>query len=92
MTEADIQRAIRKEIERRGGKCIKIHGNEFTVAGTPDLLGGLDGRPFAIEVKRPGGKPTLKQAHELAGWEAQGWAVGIAHSVQDALQILGVAQ
>ena len=88
MTEAALQRAIQREVKKRGGKAIKQHGGPYSVAGTPDLIGSLAGRPFAIEVKLPGQVTTLKQSHELAQWAEQGWAAGVATSVEEALQII----
>ncbi len=88
MTEATLQRAIQKAIRDAGGKVIKIHGNAYTQAGTPDLIGVLRGVSFAIEVKRPGQSATLLQTHELEQWGLQGWAVGVATSVQEALDII----
>lgn len=51
---------------RRQPRCWvrKTHGSAYT-AGVADLIGCLNGRFFAIEVKRPGEIPTVLQAHEL---------------------------
>jgi len=89
MTEADLQRKIQSAIREAGGKVIKIHGGPYTVAGTPDLIGVLNGRSFAIEVKLPGKQPTAKQQVELAAWEAQGWATGVVRSVREAMHAIG---
>ena len=86
--EKTIEKWIRTAIEQRGGKVYKLHGTQFSMTGAPDLIGCLKGVPFAIEVKRPGGKATPKQYHELQGWSAQGWAVGVATSVDEALAII----
>ena len=88
MSEAQLQRRIQRAIAERGGKVYKLHGNQFGVAGAPDLIGVLDGRSFAIEVKQPGGKPTALQEHELKAWAAQGWATGIATCADEALEII----
>ena len=88
MKEATIQRKIQEEIRKRGGKVYKLHGNQYGVAGQPDLVGALDGVSFAIEVKRPGGVATAKQAHELRQWAAQGWATGVATCVEEAMAII----
>jgi len=88
MTEADIQRKIQAAIRSRGGKCIKIHGGPYSVAGTPDLIGVLNGRSFAIEVKKPGKHATTKQELELAAWAGQGWIAGVATSVEDAMALI----
>ena len=88
MTEADIQRKIQAAINLRGGKCIKIHGGPYSVAGTPDLIGVLDGRSFAVEVKQPGKRATAKQELELSAWGNQGWLVGVVTSVEEVLELL----
>lgn len=88
VSEAAIQRRIQAAIRNAGGKVYKLHGGQFGVAGAPDLIGALHGRPFAIEVKRPGGKPTALQEHELKAWAEQGFAVGIATNVDEALEII----
>lgn len=89
MREADLQRKIQNSIREAGGKCIKIHGGPYTVAGTPDLIGVLNGRSFALEVKLPGERPSAKQQAELAAWAAQGWTACVVTSVQEALSAIG---
>jgi Holliday junction resolvase len=88
VSEATLQRKIQAAVKAAGGKVIKIHGGQFSVAGTPDLIGTLNGRPFAVEVKVPGGKVTKLQEHELEAWKAQGWNVGVAYSVEEAMGII----
>ena len=89
MTEAQVQRAFQAEVKRRGGKAYKLHGSPYSVAGQPDVIGALDGVSFAVEFKTEGKRPTPKQEHELAAWAAQGWAAGVATSVEEALAIVG---
>jgi hypothetical protein len=91
VTEAALQRKIQAALRDRGGKVIKVHGGAYAVAGTPDLIGAIDGVSFAIEVKRPGERPSAKQEAELSAWAAQGWATGVACSVQDAMEIVDAA-
>lgn len=57
--ETDLQRAIQRWVTERGGKVIKVHGNEMNV-GEPDLIGGLtftlkrkEGTPSVIRVSVP---------------------------------------
>jgi len=94
MTEASLQRSIQKAIEAAGGKVYKIHGGPYSVVGAPDLMGSLDGKPFAIEVKLPGKLSTLtpKQAYELQCWKAQGWNTGVATTVEEAKTIVYLSQ
>lgn len=37
----------------------KIHGGPFQAAGIPDIIGVINGRFIAIEVKQPGKEKTL---------------------------------
>ena len=83
MLEASIVSAIRARVKRKGGKCYKLHGSAFGVAGAPDLIGCYHGQPFAVEVKQPGRGATVIQRRELDEWRAQGWVSGVAHSVDE---------
>jgi hypothetical protein len=72
----------------------KRHGTAMGVAGDPDLYGTVGGRHFEIEVKRPNdpsSRLTKLQAQRLQEWKMAGAIVGVARSVEDALQILGFA-
>lgn len=66
----------------------KTHGNQFQT-GQPDILGSHKGRAVAIEVKRPGRKPTEVQTYVLSRWLAAGAVVGCAHDLEEALGIIG---
>lgn len=90
MLEKDIIRAIRTSIERRGGKIYKLHGSPYAQAGAPDLIGSLCGRPFVLEVKRPGLKATALQEHELNAWREQGWVAAVVCSADEALKAIGL--
>jgi hypothetical protein len=71
-------------------KCyvIKTHGSMYS-AGQPDLLGCYQGRTLALEVKRPGGKPTKLQAAILKKWGAAGAITGVVTSVEEVEKLLG---
>jgi len=72
----------------------KRHGTAMGVAGDPDLYGSIRGRHFEIEVKRPGDPgsiPTELQTRRMQEWRDAGAMVGIARSMEDALQILGLS-
>lgn len=126
--ESALVSKIKKALEARGAKAIKIHGTAFSTYGTPDLVGCLPekliiplpdgrtiqglqpyGRAFAIEVKFPGKndglekwarnsrqqnlyehEPTPAQHLQLLSWQAAGAIVGVARSVADSLEILGL--
>lgn len=56
--------------------------------GTPDFVGISKGIGFAIEVKRPGFKPTVEQSGQLLHAKLEGARTGIAHSLEEAIAIL----
>jgi hypothetical protein len=68
----------------------KRHGTAFGVAGDPDLYGTINGRHFEIEVKRVGNPPTPLQEKRIEEWRTSGAIVGVAHSVPEAREVLGV--
>lgn len=78
-------------------KAIKLHGDAYSVAGTPDILcvigdckdyEGEFGVPVLLEVKRPGNKPTPIQEKEMAAWRAVGAIVGVVHSLDEVKELL----
>ena len=59
-TEAELVSAMRKELVKvLGGDWTKIHGGPYQRVGVSDLLGCLNGRFIAVEVKLPGKEKTL---------------------------------
>lgn len=68
-------------------KAVKVPGTYR--AGTPDILGCLNGRAFVLEVKRPGGRATALQEAELSAWKQAGALAGVVRSVEDVRKLLG---
>jgi hypothetical protein len=87
-SEKTIVAAIRRYLEDIGAKTYKTHGGPFSHAGAPDILGCLNGRALALEVKRPGAAVTQLQAVELRSWERAGAIAGRVESVQDVKNLL----
>lgn len=52
--------------------------------GTPDFVGVFAGKPFALEVKRPGKKPTTEQLGELAWFKKAGGIAAVVYSKDQA--------
>lgn len=72
--------------------CFKAHGGPFQRAGVPDIIGCIDERFFAIEVKARSGKTTALQELTIQHIIAAGGLAGVATSVEQALDILGVGR
>jgi hypothetical protein len=64
-SEKAISEGIQRLVKRRGGWSVKFHGSAATRRGVPDRLICYRGRFLAVEEKKPGGKSTLLQQHEL---------------------------
>jgi hypothetical protein len=80
------------EARRLGFFVIKIHGNQYQMAGIPDVLCIRDGRAHWIEFKRPGEEPTRLQVHRMRQLEGVGCRTTVACSVSDVRTFLeGVA-
>lgn len=64
------------------GYARKTHGSPYSVAW-PDIIGSINGRMIAIEVKTPTGSATPRQLRELARWQRAGAVTMIARRVED---------
>ena len=59
--------------------------------GVPDILAVISGRFVAIEVKRPGGKPSRLQLMQIKRIQAAGGIAMVAESVDDVIDALASA-
>lgn len=99
-TEQEILNAILEYLNRSGhfawrnntGGIYKTHGEHqrffrFGLPGSADILGiqYQTGRFIAIEVKRPGKKPTDLQENFLKIIRHQGGIAMVAHSIDDVI-------
>lgn len=80
-----------RELHRQGEpiKCIKIHGNQYTEAGTPDLHITWRGQSYWLEAKVGDNQPSRIQQVRLREWAAAGGIAGIVRSVEDVKAMLG---
>lgn len=97
MTETDIQNQIRLALSKYGivvrmqsGNFELIDGRRIVcgVKGLSDLLFIGNGKIAFIEVKNIHGKPSKEQLNFLAAVKKLGHRAGIAHSVEEALEII----
>lgn len=99
--ERDIQRAVVALLEARGAVLVRVNGGmmpygnnrrvrfSFATVGTcSDLIACYLGRPLALEVKRPGEKPTDGQRLFLDAWERAGGTAAVVYSAAEAEALL----
>lgn len=86
--ETQITKAIRQVLAHAGARTIKIHGGNYQEDGIADLLVCYEGRFVAIEVKRPGCKPTPLQSAFLESIRRTGGIAFVAFSVDDVVREL----
>jgi len=91
-SEAEIQQSIAAYLDSHGRECFYVwHRMDQPTTcrvGTPDFVGWIRGRPFALEVKRPGAKETREQAGELLRGQLAGARVAVVHSLAEAAKAL----
>ena len=67
---------------------MRTEGGPYGRKGVPDIVGCLRGKMFALEVKRPGGKATELQLHELKRIRDAGGMAAVVESVNEVKEIL----
>lgn len=97
MTETDIQNQIRLALSKHG-IVIRLQSGNFElkdgrrivcgVKGVSDLLFIGSEKVAFIEVKNINGKPSQEQLNFIAAVKKLGHRAGIAHSVEEALEII----
>lgn len=88
--ESVIHRAILSTLRNYGGTWIKIHGSATQGGGISDIVGCIDGKFVALEVKRPDGTYGLtpKQKLFLDRISSEGGIAGVITSPDEAIETL----
>lgn len=90
--EADIQDAIEGYLKSLGTSCFYIRHRmdraTTCAVGCPDFIGWLGSKPFALEVKKPGQKPTTAQLGMLLWAQLAGAKAEVVHSLSEATEVL----
>jgi hypothetical protein len=63
--ESSITKSIQQLAKRLGWYPIKYHGNQFTIAGIPDLICFRGSHAAFLEVKQPNKHPTKLQTYRM---------------------------
>lgn len=89
-SEAEIQQEIAGWLRGLGLECYFVRSRmdraTTNAVGTPDFIGWRKGRPFALEVKKPGCKETVEQAGELMRGQLAGGKSAVVHSLAEAVE------
>ena len=101
MSEHEFQNQVRKELSNLGyisfrtnvGK-VKMHDGRWFDTGLPvgfsDLIVLKEGKTYFIELKVAKNKPSKKQLHFLEIMNKNGFKGGVAWTMEDVFNILGV--
>jgi hypothetical protein len=83
--ESRLSGKIISMINRRGGYVWKVHGNEFTPAGTPDIVGTYRAYFIALETKMPGNDLSVRQRYVISKMRrAGGFVCAPCKSIEEA--------
>ena len=88
MKESDIKREIVTALRQAGWVPVVIWQGPLSKPGISDLLCCVRGKFVAIEVKRPGGKPTKEQECFLEKVEQAGGLGLVATSADEVIRRL----
>lgn len=86
--ESSIVKTIKDHLNKLPGCLIKKHHGSMFGAAEVDLYGSYKGRAVFLEVKRPGQRPTPRQAKMIRDWEATGAISGCVTSAEEALSLV----
>lgn len=93
MLEKQVENKIKKWLEENNYWYFKVHGGAFQKTGVPDIIACINGKFVAIEVKRSnGGIVSELQKAQIQKIKSCGGVVGVAHSIDEFLQILKEAK
>lgn len=92
MTETQIiTKKIKPYLESLGAMSVKYHGGPFGQSGVSDLIVCHFGKYVALEIKKPGNKPTALQLRFIEQVKEHGGLAGVVYTdsfKEDILNIL----
>ena len=89
MKEKAIQNKIVQYLKQQPNTWFfKTHGGMYQVAGIPDILLCYNGHFVALEIKRPGEKPTNLQEKVLRDIKEVGGIAAVVYGLSDAKELL----
>jgi hypothetical protein len=91
--EAKLSRKIMDELRAHGIFCFKVHGDEFMMAGLPDIIACPEGLFVGLETKLPStrGNVSPRQAYVHSQIENSGGVARVVCSPAEALKVVNEA-
>ena len=87
--ESRLSLNIQRAMKARGAYVWKVHGNEYTPAGTPDIVGAFRGQAIGVETKMPGNTLSVVQEYRIGKMRQAGYyIVAPCYSIAEALAFL----
>lgn len=83
MTEKSVETEIKEYVAAHYGWVTKIHADGMQGKSTLDLLGSVFGKPFYVEVKKPGGVASPMQNFLVNRAQRTGFISGIVDDLDD---------
>lgn len=83
MREKSVENQIKAYVYSEGGIAIKLFAGVEQGKNTLDLIGGVYGRPFWVEVKKPNGVASVVQLELVKRFKAQGFISGVVESLDE---------
>ena len=88
MTESQLTRNVMAMLRKEYAKGFFYKSCDRFTAGIPDILGCINGRFIAIELKISPNKPTRLQKHIIDKIHASGGIAGVYYSVDEVRTLL----
>ena len=87
-SEKEITHSIRSLLKQFQIFHWKNFGGPMGEKGVSDLLGCYQGKMLALEVKKPGGRPSPEQLRFIENVKANGGIAAIVHSIDEVIELL----
>ena len=81
MRERDVEKRLVREVERRGGLCLKF--TSTSLRGVPDRIVVYEGLTCFVELKRPGEEPRPLQKKIIKQLQQNGALVFVISDLEE---------
>lgn len=86
--ERDLQRQCEALLQYRGIRYLHLSPRAREQAGWPDLVFCVAGKPFAVELKAPGGRLSDDQRECMGAMQRDGWHTYVCRTFAEFRDVL----